>query len=70
MSELVEVESGDNAGDTAVLLLAAAEELGLDANVVQTQSGGVFLVPKEVADKVKSGNKAAKKATAKKTAKQ
>lgn len=57
-------------GDNAVLLLAAAEELGLDASVVQTTSYGHFNVPAEVADKAgfdKDGNpksKAAKEAAA------
>lgn len=37
--------------DSAVLLLAAAEELGLSADVVRTTSLGHFLVPEEVAEK-------------------
>ncbi len=39
--------------DNATLLLAAAEELGQPAQVVQTQSDGYFLVPKDVASKAK-----------------
>jgi hypothetical protein len=49
MSE-VEVPYGDSATDTAVLLLAAAEELDLDPAVVKSQEGH-FLVPEEVAEK-------------------
>lgn len=49
----VYVPYGDSAADTAVTLLAAAEDLGLDAGVVGTTEGG-FLVPKEVADKSKA----------------
>lgn len=58
MSEEVEVEYGESAADTAVLLLAAAEELGLEPYVVRTTSDRVFLVPQEVKDKVftKAGN--------------
>jgi hypothetical protein len=37
--------------DNAILLLAAAEELGLDASVVRTSTTGGFDVPKEVAEK-------------------
>jgi hypothetical protein len=68
--EQVEVPFGDDAGDTAVLLLAAAEDLGLDPGVVKTNSDGSFVVPKEVADKADGGGKkkAAKKTAAKKTA--
>ena len=44
--------------DNAVLLLAAAEELGLDAGVVETTSDGVFRVPQEVVDKAGLGKKA------------
>lgn len=39
-------------GDNATLLLAAAQELGLPADVVRTApTEGVFVVPAEVADK-------------------
>lgn len=48
MSENVEIKSGHDQ-DTAVLLLAAAEELELDVAVVRTTSDG-FSVPREVAD--------------------
>lgn len=57
--------------DNAVLLLAAAQELGLDPGVVATTGDGVFSVPQEVVDKAGLGEKkrpAAKKAAAKKTA--
>ena len=37
--------------DNAVLLLEAAENLGLDASTVRTSSEGYFTVPQEVADK-------------------
>jgi len=49
MARRTEVPFGDNASDTAVLLLAAAEALGLDQAVVKTGTG-VFIVPTEVAD--------------------
>lgn len=76
MSDQVEVpfKHGET-GDQAVLLLAAAEELGLDPNVISTTTGG-FVAPQEVVDKAfgdesekddeKPAKKAAKKATAKK----
>jgi len=48
----VEVEYGDDAGETATLLLAAAEELHGDQSLVRT-GNGVFIVPKSVADKAK-----------------
>lgn len=48
--EQVEVEFGDNASETATLLLAAAEELHGDQTLVGTGTG-VFVVPKSVADK-------------------
>jgi len=53
MAETVKVQGVSQ--DTAVLLLAAAEELGLDARVVQVEGDG-FRVPKEVADKADVGN--------------
>jgi hypothetical protein len=58
--------------DNAVLLLAAAHELGLDPSVVQTR-GGTFVVPSEVNDKAFAPRKSegdeapAKKAAAKKS---
>lgn len=66
----VEIPYGDNPSDTATLLLAAAESLGLEPWVVRTTSDNtVFLVPEEVAKKVKSeDNKAAAKKTAAKKA--
>ncbi len=48
MSE-VEISFGDNASDTAILLLAAAAELGRDASEVRTTKGA-FVVPEEIAD--------------------
>ncbi len=48
--EQVEVEFGENPGETATLLLAAAEELHGDQSLVGTGTG-VFRVPKSVADK-------------------
>jgi hypothetical protein len=50
MSKEVEIEYGDSAQDTAVLLLAAAEELGEEPAVVRTGSG-IFYAPEEVAKK-------------------
>jgi hypothetical protein len=47
MSDEVEVEFGEKPDETAILLLAAAEELDLPADVVRT-GGGVFMVPEEV----------------------
>lgn len=70
MSDLVEVPFGDKPSETATLLLAAAEELDLDANVVGTSDNGIFRVPQEVADQAGFGEEKApaKKAAAKKTA--
>jgi hypothetical protein len=65
----VNVPLGDNPGETATLLLAAAEELGLDQTVVGYDSFEGFVVPEEVAKKAASDAKPAKKAAAKKTAK-
>jgi hypothetical protein len=67
--------SGENTGDDAVLLLAAAEELGFGQSAVRT-TAGAFVVPEEVRDKAfakdepeEAPKKApAKKTTAKKTA--
>jgi len=64
MSDLVEVPFGDNPSETATLLLAAAEELGVGQSVVGTVEGG-FLVPDEVHKKA-FPPKAAKKTAAKK----
>jgi hypothetical protein len=50
--EEVEVEFGEDPGETATLLLAAAEELHGDQSLVRTGTG-VFYVPKSVADKAK-----------------
>jgi hypothetical protein len=52
VDEEVEVEFGDDPGETATLLLAAAEELHGDQTLVRTGTG-VFYVPKSVADKAK-----------------
>lgn len=46
----VAVPFGDNPSDTAVLLLAAAEETGRDQSVVRSSSG-VFYVPADLAEK-------------------
>ena len=46
----VTVPYGENAGETATLLLAAAEEVCGDQSVVRTVEGA-FVAPKEVADK-------------------
>ena len=63
MSDQVEVPF-DKPGDQATLLLAAAEDLGLDPDVVRTSEGG-FLVPKKVHDKAYPPKKAAKKSESK-----
>jgi hypothetical protein len=66
INDTIEINS-----DNAILLLAAAQELGLDPGVVATTSDGVFSVPQEVVEKAglgKSKRTAAKKATAKKAA--
>jgi hypothetical protein len=65
MGDQVEVPFGDNPSETATLLLAAAEELGVGQEVVKTQEGS-FLVPSEVNDKAFA--KPAKKTAAKKSA--
>lgn len=50
MSEdMVEVPFGDDAQETAVLLLASAEELHEDQTIVRTGEG-VFYVPADVAE--------------------
>ena len=71
MSENVEVPQGDNAGDTATLLLAAAQELDLDPSVVTVTSSGSeglsYSAPPEVVDKAGLGDKPEKKTAAKKT---
>lgn len=75
----VEVPFDKNTSDNAVLLLAAAQELGLGPEVVRT-SEGAFVVPEEVRDKAFAPpessvtepppeKKPAKKAPAKKAAK-
>ena len=51
MSDKVQVAYSDTPAKVANSLLDAAEELGLDAGVVETTSDNVFLVPKEVAEK-------------------
>jgi hypothetical protein len=53
----IEVDTGDTvlvndvSSDNAVLLLAAAEELGQDPHVVQISGGEGFIVPRAVAAK-------------------
>lgn len=64
-NEPVEVDFDDDPGKQATLLLAAAEDLGLDPSEVRT-SGGGFVVSQEVHDKAFGKKKApAKKAAAK-----
>jgi hypothetical protein len=69
--ERVEIQFDENVSDTAVLLLAAAEELGLGPEAVKTAEGA-FVVPKEVAEKAfapapeEKPRRAPKKAAAKK----
>ena len=62
----IEVPLGNNATDTAVLLLAAAQELGLPPAVITTTSGA-FQVPQEVHDRA-FGPRADTPAPAKKVA--
>jgi len=50
MADDVEVPFNDNPSDQAVLLLAAAEELGHGPAVVKT-GNGTFIVPQDVHDK-------------------
>lgn len=64
MSDQVEIRFDKDMSDNATLLLAAAEELGLDPHVVATTEGA-FLVPQDVYDKAFGEPK---KAPAKKTA--
>lgn len=45
----VRVRNGESARETAILLLAAAEEKGQHASVVQVSSLGGFIVPEEIA---------------------
>jgi hypothetical protein len=51
--EEVEVPFGENAGETATLLLAAAEDMDLEPSVVKTTSDWTFLVPADLAKKAK-----------------
>lgn len=50
MSDIVTIPYGESAENTAVLLLAAVEDLDLDPSVVRTGSFGNFFAPKEVAE--------------------
>lgn len=50
MSDYVTVPFEGKAAEKATLLLAAAEELGVGQEVVQTRTGG-FYVPSEVNDR-------------------
>lgn len=71
MTDTVQMPFDAHTKDNAVLLLAAAEELGLDPGVVKTAEG-MFIVPKEVHDKAfpprtaKKADAPAKKAAKKK----
>lgn len=67
MSDLVEIEY-DNPNEQAVLLLAAADDLGITQLVVETTTKG-FRVPQEVYDKAFGKSKAAAKAETKPEAK-
>lgn len=66
MTDTATVPFDEKASDNAVLLLAAAEELGLGAGAVKTAEGS-FVVPQEVYDR--AFGEPAKKTAAKKTAK-
>ncbi len=63
----IQVPFGDNNSDNAVLLLAAAEELGLDPSVVKTNEGA-FLVSQEIYDKAFGPRDEEPKVPVKKTA--
>lgn len=63
--DVIEVPFDDNPSDQATLLLAAAEDLGLDAGVVGTREGS-FVVPSEVHDQA-FGKNEPKKTAAKNT---
>lgn len=52
--EDVHVPFGENPGDTATALLAAAEDMDLPASVVRTTSDGTFVVPADLAKKAKA----------------
>lgn len=54
MIDEVTVPFDDNSTDNAVLLLAAAEELGLGAQAVKTNEGA-FMVSQEVYDRAFRG---------------
>lgn len=47
---LVTIPFGDDPRETALLLLGAAEALGLPQEIVRTDGEGGFLAPREVAD--------------------
>jgi hypothetical protein len=47
------VPNGDNAQETATLLLAAAEKAGEDPSVVRSSSDGGFYAPEDIAKKAK-----------------
>lgn len=64
---MTDVQIEGRSRDTAILLLAAAEDLGLDASVVRTTTTG-YIVPEDVAKAYEGEEPAAKKAPAKKTA--
>lgn len=64
--EVIEVPFDDNPSDQANLLLAAAEDLGLDQGVVGTREGS-FVVPREVHDKAFGKSEPTKKTAAKKS---
>lgn len=67
MSDEVIIPFDQKVNDNAVLLLAAAEELGLPADVVRTTEGA-FVVSQEVYDKAFGPREEEKKVPVKKTA--
>lgn len=74
MSKEVFVPAGEKPQETATLLLAAAQEQGLDASVVRTSTlsanGSGFSVPAEVVARLNyKGDDAEEKPKPKKTAK-
>jgi len=72
MSDEILIAYGDNPGDTATLLLGAADELELEPWVVRNQpEDNGFLVPVEVAEKagLSKPKSAAKKSASKSASK-
>ena len=61
-NDTVEVPFGDNPRDTAILLLAAARDLGEDTSLVETTGARSFRLPKRIHDAYEKANAEAAKA--------